>query len=295
MADFVELVTWRDGGMSAVELIGSLGRLDEADYSGGVPEENKIDARVEAVFEELERRDEACAGGYPFSVGDRGQTVRPQESGGEDKRHTIYRYLLLATRLNMNDNRLHSGLDGTRLFEELAAESARCYLGERSVSLVFGTAAHGNGFAAKVNDLCERLGEGDGFINRSDGGLRQRDGKLDVVAWTPFSDRQSSKLIMFGQCKTGTHYKDHLTHLQPDSFCSKWFLSQPTVSPTRTFFVTEALPRSRWRDTAVDAGVLFDRCRIVDFCQAVNGDMLGKIGAWTEAAARASGLSDPST
>ena len=282
--------------MSAVELIRSLSRPDEVDYSEGVPEEDEVDARVETVFEELERREEACGGGYPFSVGNVGQTVWPKESGGEDKRHTIYRYLLLATRLNMNEKKNgHNGPKGALLFEELAAESARCYLGERSVSLVFGTAAPGNGFCAKVNDLCNRLREGDGYNDRSDGGPRQRDGKLDVVAWKPFSDRQSGKLIMFGQCKTGTHYKDHLTQLQPESFCSKWFRSQPTVLPTRTFFVTEALPRSRWRDMAIDAGLLFDRCRIVDFCQAVNRDVLGKIGAWTKAEAREFGLSDPST
>ena len=273
--------------MSAVELTRSLGRLDEADYSEGVPEEDEVDARVETVFAEIERRRDACAGGYPFSVGDSGQTVRLKKSGGEDKRHTIYRYLLLATRLNMNDNRLRGGLDGTRLFEELAVESARCYLGKRSVGLVFGTAAHSNGFAAKVSDLCKRLGEGDGFINRSNGRLRQQDGKLDVVAWTPFSDCQSGKLIMFGQCKTGTHYKDHLTQLQPDSFCSKWFQSQPTVSPTRTFFVTEALPRSRWRDMAVDAGLLFDRCRIVDFSDTASTDVLTRVQVWTDAAAAA--------
>ena len=285
LADFVELVTWRDGRMSAVELTRSLGRLDEADYSEGVPEEDEVDARVETVFAELERRDEACAGGYPFSIGDSGQTVRSKESVCE--RHMIYRYLLLATRLNMNDNRLHGGLDGTQLFEELAAESVRCYLGERSVSLVFGTVAHGNSFINRINDLCERLGEGGGFSTRSDRVLRQRDGKLDIVAWTPFSDRQSSKLTMFGQCKTGTHYKDQLTQLQPDSFCNKWLRSQPAVSPVRTFFVSEALPRSRWRDMAVDAGLLFDRCRIVDFSDTASADVLKKVQVWTAAAAAA--------
>ena len=274
--------------MSAVELTRSLNRLDEADYSEGVPEEDEVDSRVETVFEELERREEACGGGYPFSVGNIGQTVWSKKSGGEDKQHTIYRYLLLATRLNMKDNRLHSGLDGTLIFEELAAESARCYLGERSVSLVFGTAAHGNGFAAKVNDLCERLGEGKGFSRpSSDGRLMQQDGKLDVVAWTPFSDRQLGKLIMFGQCKTGTHYKNLLTQLQPDSFCKKWFRSQPTVLPTRTFFVAEALPRSGWRNMVFDAGLLFDRCRIVDFSDTASTDVLTKVQVWTDAAAAA--------
>ena len=284
LADFVELVTWRDGVMSAVELAKSLSRLDEADYSEGVPEEDEMDARVETVFAEIERREKACAGGYPFSVRDNGQTVWPQKEASENNKHMIYRYMLLATRLNMNENRRHKGLDGTRLFEELAAESARCYLGERSASVVFGTAAVGDGFVSKIDDLCGRIGEGDGFRDGSSGRSSQKDGKLDVVAWIPFSDGQSSKLIMFGQCKTGTHYKDHLTQLQPDAFCNKWFRSQPTVSPTRTFFVAEALPRSQWRDMAVDAGVLFDRCRIVDFSDSASPDVLTKVRVWTDAA-----------
>lgn len=287
IADFAELLTWRDGGTSALELTRSLSRLDEADYSDGVPEEDEIDARVETVFLELERRCEACAGGYPFIIGDNGQTARTKKYEGENSKQAIYKYLLLATRLNMNHNRLHSGFDGAQLFEEVSAESARCYLGGRSKSLVFGTAAHGDGFAAKVEDLCKRIGEGGGFVKHSGGRLRPRDGKLDVVAWTPFSDRQSGELIVFGQCKTGTHYKDHLAQLQPDAFCNKWFRSQPVVMPTRTFFVTEALPRSQWRDWAVDAGLLFDRCRIVDFSDAMSADVVARLQAWTDAAAAA--------
>ena len=293
LADFVELVTWRDGHMSAVELAKHLGRLDEADYTKGVPEEDELAPVVEAVFEELERRSEACASGYPFHIGDSGQIARTKKYEGENSKHAIYRYLLLATRLNMNQNRLHSGIDGAQLFEEVSAESARCYLGGRSKSMVFGTAAYGGGFAAKVEDLCRRLGEGDGFVKRSGGRLRPRDGKLDIVAWTPFSDLQSGKLIVFGQCKTGTHYKDRLTQLQPDAFCNKWFRSQPVVMPTRTFFVTEALPRSQWRDWAVDAGLLFDRCRIVDFSDAMSADVVTRLQAWTSGAAAALDLPVP--
>ena len=291
MADFVELVAWREGRMSAVELTRCLGRLDEADYTKGVPEEDDLDPVVESVFEELERRSEACASEYPFHISDSGQTARFVANGDGSVRRMIYAYMLLATRLNMNADRMQAGIDGTEIFEELAAESARCYLGRRSESLVFGTAARDLGFDAKVNDLCMRIGEGDGFFDRGSARHRQKDGKLDVVAWTPFSDGKPSKLLVFGQCKTGTHYRDHLAQLQPDAFCSKWFRSQPAVKPVRAFFVTEALPRSRWRDTAIDAGLLFDRCRIVDFIDDASADVLAKVEAWTAAAAVTAELS----
>lgn len=188
-------------------------------------------------------------------------------------------------------DRIHGGIDGAALFEEVAAASAKCYLGERSKSIVFGAAAQDVAFDAKIEDLCRRIGEGDGFFNRDRGRRRQRDGKLDVVAWTPFSDRTPGKVLVFGQCKTGTHYRDHLAQLQPDAFCSKWFRSQPAVKPVRAFFVAEALPRSRWRDIAVDAGLLFDRCRIVDFVDGTNAQVLAKVQAWTAAAAATTEIS----
>ena len=117
-----------------------------------------------------------------------------------------------------------------------------------------------------------------------------RDGKLDVVVWKHFTDGLAGKLIAFGQCKTGTSYRDSLTQLQPDSFCRKWLRSPLVLTPVRMFFVSEALPRSLWRNDSIDAGLLFDRCRIVDFCDNVSRDVLVKVTTWTAAAAKATEL-----
>ena len=297
LADYVELDAWREGSMSTVKLTRFLGRREDPDYSDGVPEEDEVDTVAEDAFGELERRHEACAGGYPFVLDDRGIIFQRQKhiGGEENARHAIYKYLLLATRLNMRNDRQHDGYDGTRLLEELAAESARSYLGSRSKSMVFGTAVSARGFPDRINKLCKCIGEGGGFRDRDNTASRQQDGKLDVVAWTPFSDRLPGQLIMFGQCKTGTHYKDQLAQLQPDSFCRKWLRTQPAVTPTRAFFLSEALPRSGWRDSAVDAGVLFDRCRIVDFARDASADLLTRIRGWTEAAAIATDLEGPAS
>ena len=293
LADFLELAAWRDGGTSAVALSRLLGRLGENDYSSGVPEEDEMDRAAENAFAELEHRGQACDGGYPFVLGGEGVTVQLDEPGHEEAaaRYSIYKYLLLATRLNMRDNRRHAGHDGALLFEELAAEAARGYLGTRSESLVFGTAAGAAKFPDKIDVLCGRMGEGGGFHNRDDAPPRERDGKLDVVAWKPFADCRPGKLIAFGQCKTGTHYRNELTQLQPDSFCSKWLRIQPAVTPARMFFLAEARPRTRWRSLAVDAGILFDRCRVVDFCRDPCPDVQEKVREWTRAAAEATGLS----
>ena len=290
LADYAELVCWEQGSTSINALSANLGRLDENDYSGGVPVEEKIPQVVEEAYHEIERRKEACRDGYPFVIGEHGYTLHTN-SKVENHKHIIYKYLLLATRLNMNTNRKHADIDGTHLLEELASEAAREYLGARAESIVFGTAASKADFPGKVNDLCKRIKDGDKYHKRSS--ASPQDDKLDVVAWKHFADELPEKLIAFGQCKTGTNYKDTLTQLQPDVFCSNWLLSPPALSPMRMFFVAEAVSRTGWDNVSSKAGLLFDRCRIVDFCDDISGAVLKKITTWTEAAAKANKLPSP--
>ena len=291
LADFAELTTWRDESVSHASLSKDLGRLAENDHSDGVPEDDEAESVIDEAFVELERRREACGGAdtYPFEIGKNGNTLRTVP-GARNTKRLVYIYLLLATRLHMDRNRLHAGLDGTHLFEHLSAAVARCYLGARAESFVFGTAAGRDSFAGKINNLCRNIGEGRGFANRSGVSSRRRDGGLDVAAWKSFSDGLPGKLIVFGQCKTGTRYRDSLTQLQPDRFCDKWFRESPMVNPVRAFFVCESLPPADWEGVGLDAGLMFDRCRIVDFCDDIDGETRQDIAAWTKAAADAVGL-----
>ena len=296
LADFAELVCWKQGNTSATALTGLLGRLAENEYSDGVPEEEEIPKHVEGAYFEIERRIESCGDGYPFVLGDNGDTLH-SISSVDDEKHAIYKYLLLATRLNMGskpgNHRNHDGIDGTRLFEELSAETCREYFGDRAESIVFGTAAGEPDFLGKVNDLCHKIGEGDGYMSRVSSRENQKDGKLDVVVWKHFSDGLAGKLIAFGQCKTGTNYKDTLTQLQPDSFCKKWMRTSPAMTPMRMFFIAEALPKGRWYNFASDAGLLFDRCRIVDFSSRISQGISSRVNGWTAAAASVTGLPSP--
>ena len=289
LADFAELTCWKDSGTSATALSRMLGRLEESVYSEGVPEEEVVDWRVEEAYEEIERRQEACGDGYPFVTGYQGLTLQATQDV-RNSRHIIYKYLLLATRLDMNMHRSHENVDGTKVLEELSAEVARVYFGERAKSLVFGTGSSSASFSSKVDDLCLQLKEGGGFVtNPGPRRTRARDGKLDVVAWKPFTDEMPGKLIGFGQCKTGTHYENELTQLRPDAFRDKWLRSPLVVLPIRMFFIAEALDFSYDNRSlfSSDAGLLFDRCRIIDFCDGVDAGVLAKIGEWTEAAANA--------
>ena len=292
LADYAELVCWQQRNTSATALTQDLGRLAENEYSDGVPEEDEIPKDVENAYLEIERRISACGGGYPFVLGDNGDTLHtdPEANGSKS---AVYKYLLLATRLNMDTNRCHAGIDGTHLLEKLSAETCRDYFGHRAESMVFGTSDEAPGFQQKIDDLCKKLREGDGYRNRVLQHRKTKDGKLDVVVWKHFSDKLAGKLIAFGQCKTGTNYKDTLTQLQPDSFCRKWMQSFPSNVPVRMFFVAEALPQNDWYNLASDAGLLFDRCRIVDFSSEVGKGLANEIKGWTAAAAQTTGLQFP--
>lgn len=284
LADYAEWVSWRDGISSMIRLLKDLGRLAENDYRDGVPEEEPIDRIVEDAFAEIERRETVCRDGYPFELSKEGYTLRAV-GNKESPKQIVYKYLLLATRLDMKVNPHHAEINGALLFENLAADVTRSYFGARSESYVFGTSSQDSKFATKVDALCQLIQEGTRFENKNLAPTRKRDGKLDVVVWIPFPDGLPGKLIAFGQCKTGTDYKDKLTQLQPRSFCDQWFYSSPALTPLRMFFVAEALPQDHWYSFVSEAGLLFDRSRIVDCCDDLSPDVLADVEAWTEAAA----------
>lgn len=284
LADFAELLAWELGTTSVREVAAVLGRLDENQNNVGCEDDSdELASELDEVMNEIERRQSACGRGYPFALDLEGTVLR-HGNDDQDARSHIYRYLLLSTRLNMQSHRVHADIDGTVLLEELAAHVLRCYLGlTRARALVFGTASAGK-FEAKVNNLCDELGEGGKFRALDSGSVDANDDKLDAVAWVPFSDRCKGQLVIFGQCKTGTNWNDQITHLQPGGFIKRWMREPFLLDPLRAFCVSEAMDRSRWCGASIYAGLIFDRCRIVDFCDDLGSDVLSRIKTWTAAA-----------
>ena len=291
IADFVELTAWRDQSASSVAMNRVIERSADFDYSSGVSEEDEEETRRQNVldaYREIEERLSSCGQtrGYPFKIETSGNTLRMHFCKSHN-RHLVYQYLLLVTRLRNGGVHRFEGISGADIFEELCAQVAKSYLGDRAESIVFGTAS-GGGFREKVVDLTQHIGEGVDAKEQIAGSTR--DGKLDVVAWKPFADKLHGKLILFAQCKTGTGYRHSVTQLQPQQFCQKYMLEQPAVVPMRAFFVSEALPRvgicgrNHWYDMATDSGLIFDRCRIIDYCDSLEANTIERIRKWTVAA-----------
>ena len=288
LADFAELMACAYGVVSAREITAFLGREGESEPNIGcedIDDQNADD--VDEVMDEIERRGRACRGGYPFWLNKVGSVVR--YTGSEDSTQAIlYRYLLLATRLNMKKSRTYAEVDGTLLFEDVSAWVLRLYLGgDRAKSMVFGTAAGSGDFGGRVHALCSDLGEARGFRSIDDAQVNANDDKLDVVGWIPFADKTAAQIVVFGQCKTGTSWTEGLCQLQPDAFIKTWVDGHFLLDPMRAFFVTEAVNRARWGSYAAKGGLLFDRCRLVDCCSSIDANLIERMRAWGSAAMEA--------
>ena len=284
LADFVEIIAWDKKIASARDALAYLGRIDDNNDNLGIDDDDNANEEIlDEVMNEIERRATACGGGYPFDLDTEGTVLR-HNFKRKDYKPELYRYLLLSTRLDMENSRAHAKIDGTLLFEEIVAEVLKHYLGgSKAQSIVFGTAVTSK-FQEKVTQMCKALGEGGRFRHLDSGHVRANDDKLDAVAWVPFSDKLPGQLIAFAQCKTGTSWRDSLGSLNPDAFIRKWVEQPFLVNPIRAFCIAESENRARWKGTCIEGGILFDRCRIVDFCQNLETDLLAKVRLWTNAA-----------
>lgn len=285
LADFAELLAWQKSSTSTREILAYLGRLDDNDHNIGCDDNDDENAdELDEVMTEIERRQMACREGYPFELDLEGTVLR-YKTGHDNHRSDVYRYLLLSTRLNMQAQRVQNRIDGTALLEEISASVLKCYLGPvRAKSLVFGTSSDGT-FEGKINHLCLELGEGGRYENIDTGAVHAKDDKLDAVAWVPFADKTPGQLVVFGQCKTGSNWEGLSTQLQPDAFLARWTSQKRFLfMPLRAFCLSEAVNRARWNSSVLYAGLIFDRCRIVDFCDSLDDDLLSRIKNWNSAA-----------
>ena len=110
------------------------------------------------------------------------------------------------------------------------------------------------------------------------------DGKLDIVVYRVFSDRRSGGLVGFAQCKTGIHWKTHLSKLQPRAFCDKYLQEPLRVEPVRIYMVPHRVDGSEWNNHTSDGGLLLDRCRLVQYGYEISKDVFDKCVAWMKAA-----------
>ena len=223
-----------------------------------------LEASGGAVLAEIEFREAACSGSYPFSINEYG--VMKIRRGYQS---SPYIFMLLLTQFGgtpkIGKKRV-STIDATRTFEDLALVAASEYLGwddDHVIAYPFGFPRRltPRGFEDAVNSLCQEIREGQGCRKRPNV-ADQKDATLDIVVVRRFPDRREGQLVAFGQCATGADWRSKLTDLQPETFCKLWMLDSLTVDPVRMFFVPHAIEERQWLHAAISAGVIFDRSRM---------------------------------
>lgn len=293
LGDYIEWQAWLSEQTSVRTILAEIGRLDDNFDNEGCEDDADEAAEVlEEVMIELEGRQRACNGGYPFTISDTGTLLISQRC--ESVEALLYRFMLLATRLRMDRDREFEGIRGDLLFEEICAQILRNYLGYsvsaeragRSRCLTFGT-SRSVSFSDRVDDLCRAIGEGDRFEGWDPGPALAQDGKLDAVSWIPFSDGKPSQIAVFAQCKTGSSdsWKGKLGELKPTAFLKSFTLKRAyQLDPIPAFFVAEAANPSEWNEITSRAELFFDRCRIVDFGHSIDIETVAQMRKWTDAA-----------
>lgn len=261
LADYAEYLTLIKKQISIHDIFKEIELIsDEIEVSGIVDETDEINIKEEEVIAEIENRICLCQGKYPFELNFVGHSIKLVKEFN-CQGHIIYIYFLLSTRLNMQSDRIQSGIDGTKLFENLSALIVRSYFGNKSKAIVFGTGISG-GFDIKLKDVISKIGEGG--IPKSYVSARPKDDKIDIVLWIDFFDNKRSKFIAFGQCKTGTEWIEMSPELDTEVFCNTWFSSQPLFKPIKFFVCSNYFPREKWDYKGYSYGIIFDRFRLID-------------------------------
>jgi hypothetical protein len=252
---------------------------------------------AEDAFDEISDRVDACqansypqTSSYPFELIGRNIVLqrKPAAPANPDA-GLLYLFLLLLSRSDMSSTaRARSAVDPTKAFERLCADVLREFWGGHSAhsdSLVFGTAHAGGSrnFESHINQLCNHLQEGVGWKAgaRSPGA---GDGKLDIVVYRRFCDKRPGSLVGFAQCKTGIHWREHLTKLQPSGFCHNYMTSPLVVEPMRIYMVPHRIIANRWDEDSRAGGLLFDRCRIVHYGNSIKPATLNDCRTWLQSA-----------
>jgi hypothetical protein len=296
LADFAEISALKGPRFqsSEADLIGAFDRLEDED-------EDKFESPVKEAFAELAHRSSMKGNfniTYPFTL--EKDTISLNEDALSDEKKLLYIFLLLTTSLNMKSDRIFALLDGAELFELLSKEVAVRFFGgpndKRVRAKIFGTSRQiweskdgvvdNNDlpkFEQAINDLCNFWGEGDSYKPKTDK-VTAKDDKLDIVVCRDFSDGMHAKLTGFGQCKTGTHWINELPRLQPSSFCNRWLDCSPAVQPVKLYFLTDRVSHNELRHHGYEAGIIFERCRILDYAEDLPVELIGKCAKWTRAA-----------
>ncbi len=283
IADFWEIEALKQFGtpISDISILKVISKgFDELQNEGLLSEEDHLSERLEEVFAHIKDRQVFSNRQYPFKCNHASIQIDSLTNSSD----YLYVFMLLATRFNMNSDRVQNEIDGTDLFEFISAEAIKNFFGHNSSSFVFGT-GHRLSFEKKIAEFIAKVGEGEKFKNPDSNPPTKNDDGIDVVVWKEFADKRKGKLIGFGQCKTGTEWRDGIHKLKPGDFCKKWLYSSPVLTPLPIVFLTDTMNEEYNFISTQTEFLVFNRFRIMEYASfGLSNEIQDKIIIWVKEA-----------
>jgi hypothetical protein len=286
-ADWIELeaIASQNGSCSYEELATQIhisGTTDVMESDETDDEDAAGDLSYEVAdrtWAEIERRHQWCGGDdglYPFEVSTGSISLKKSPEASS------YVFQLLLSHFGRTAG--PTGTFGERIFEHLSSAAGTSYFGGETNNarhFRFGLPRPDRtGFETALNNLCRELNCGTVKHGAALMG-EQQDSHLDVVVWRSFPDDREGKVIGFGQCATGKHWRDKLQELQPETFASEWLNDRFHPQPVRMFFLPHCVEDRQWSHVTINAGVVFDRCRTTQLTGTLDGELRDQCKNWS--------------
>jgi len=285
LADWVELtaLTSRDRNTSWQDLASALGAAGD---------EEDVEGLCNAVFEELGLRSDSAPQAYPFDV--EGSRIQCKRSTW--RRWTPYVFCLCLSYFGPRRGRTRGGPYPARLFEHLSEHAARHFVGPNGEAVRFASPRNWDplppGFAAALDKVCGDRYLHEGERDRSERVHSAKDAGLDIIAWRHFPDRRCGKLVLFGNCASGSDWQRKISERTPADFCSIWLAPEPRSAVLAAVFIPHRVRLDLWRSRTPLGGILFDRCRLAYWAQQgtwSRPDLQQQIHDWTTQALQQAG------
>lgn len=226
-------------------------------------EEAALDFLSGPLIAEIDRRIAILGDAYPFE--------RVNSSLRYRGSSTLVYEFCLATSLQKNlSKKPFNSLP--IIFELIAAEAARCYLGGNARSMRVGWPSHNyKDRPTKFSDLITLLNSNACgefpyvptiSLPAKWNSHAPKDEGLDFVAWKSFDDFRLGQVSILGQCACGEDWETKLTDLQ-ESRLRRWVNPVTYAGFTRAFAVPHHIPGHEvFADVLKHAGITFDRARL---------------------------------
>ncbi|HEY9117845.1 MAG TPA: hypothetical protein VIN11_08465 [Roseivirga sp.] len=169
-----------------------------------------------------------------------------------------------------------------KLFERLIAICLSEYLGGKSY--VFGWPVLEDipaNIESRIKDVCIKIREKFAEAPQA----RYKDRGVDVISWKPFfenaAEHRSNQIVVLSQCAIGGDWRSKTGQIPLDSW--KQYVHWAN-QPIKAFAVPIVIHDDLWHDISTEAGLLFDRIRIVNYVpqQFPDEPLMNQIKVWID-------------